>query len=71
MQSSSFRSIILDKTPCLLAKKLSQSERQIYLLIAEEFEGGTSSYTRDFTEWKKIRSLEENVAQISSKHNKC
>ena len=42
---------------------------RIYLFIAGEFEGGISSYTRNFTEWRKITLLEENIAQVSSKHN--
>ena len=30
---------------------------------------GSSSYTRDFTEGEKIGLPEENVPQVSSKHN--
>ena len=35
-----------------------------------EFEGISCSYTRDFTEGEKIGLREENIAQVSSKHNK-
>ena len=70
VQSSSFRSIILDKTPCLFTKKISQSERTILLFIAEEFERGISSYTRDFSKGRKIDLPVQNVAQVSSKHYK-
>ena len=69
MQSSIFRSIILDKTPCLFTKKTTQSERRVFLFIVEEFDGGSSSNTRDFTEGEKIGLPEENVAQVNSKHN--
>ena len=69
MQFSIFRSIILDKTPCLFTKKITQSERRILLFIAERFEGGSSSYTRDFSEGENIVLPEENVAQVVGKHN--
>ena len=69
MQSFIFRSIILDKTPCLVTKKITQSERQIFWFIAEEFEGGSSSYTRDFINGERIGLPEENLAQVSRKHN--
>ena len=39
------------------------------MFIAEEFKGGSSSYTRDFTEGERIGLPEENVAQVSSKHS--
>ena len=39
------------------------------MFIAGEFKGGISSYTRNFTEWRKITLLEENVAQVSSERN--
>ena len=42
----------------------------MFLSIVEEFEGSSSSYTRDFTELRKTGLLEENVAQVSGKHNK-
>ena len=42
----------------------------MFLFIAEEFECSSSSYTRDFTELRKTGSLEENVGQVSGKHNK-
>ena len=41
-----------------------------FLFLAEEFEGGSSSSTRDFSEGENIVLPEENVAQVSSKHNK-
>ena len=69
MQSSVFRSVTLDKTPCLFTKKIAQSVRRIFLFIAEEFEGGSSSYTRDFNERENIVLPEENIAHVSSKHN--
>ena len=70
MQSSIFKSIILNKTACLFTKKFTQSEMRIFLFVAEEFEGGSSSSTRDFSEGENIVLPEENVAQVSSKHNK-
>ena len=69
MQSSIFSSIILNKTPCLITKKITQSERRIFLFIAEEFKGGSSIYSWDYTEEEKIGLPEENVVQLSSKHN--
>ena len=38
--------------------------------MAEGFEGGSSSYTRDFSEGENIVLPEENVAQVVGKHNK-
>ena len=58
----------LDKTPCLFIQKITQPERRVFLLIAEEFKGGSSSYTRDFSEGESIVLLEENVAQVSGRH---
>ena len=69
MQSSIFRSVILNRTPCLITKKITQSERPIFLFIAEEFEGGSSIYGRHCAEEEKIGLPEENVVQLSSKHN--
>ena len=40
------------------------------MFIGEEFEVGSSSYTRDFAEGSKIGLPEENVAQVNSKYNK-
>ena len=37
--------------------------------MAEGFEGGSSSYTRDFSEGENIVLPEENVAQVVGKHN--
>ena len=70
MQSSGFRSLILGKTLCFFAKKITQLERRIFLFIAEEFEGGSSSYTRDFAEGRKTGLPEENLAQVNCKYNK-
>ena len=74
MQPFIFRSIILDKTPCLFTKKTTQSERWIFLFIAEEFEGASVSYRLPETlatdsEGERIRLPEENVAKVSSKYN--
>ena len=69
MQSSIFTSIILDKTPWLFTKKITQPEWRIFLFIAEEFESRSSSYTWDFSEGENIVLPEENVAQVSGKHN--
>ena len=41
----------------------------VFLLIGEEFEGGSSSHTRDFTAGEEIGLPEENAAQVSSKRN--
>ena len=59
------------KTGALFKKRrITQSDRRMFLFIAEEFECSSSSYTRDFTELRKIGLLEENVGQVSGKHNK-
>ena len=50
---------------------MTQSERRIFLFIAEELEGVSSSYSRDFTEGGNIGLPEKNLGQVSSKHNKC
>ena len=42
MQSSIFRSVIPNEAPCLFPIKTGQSERQIFLFFAEEFEGSSS-----------------------------
>ena len=34
-----FQSIIIDKTPCLFTKKITQSDRWNFLCIVEEYEG--------------------------------
>ena len=41
----------------------------VFLFVVEEFEGHSSSYTRNFTEGEKIGLPEENVVQVSGKHN--
>ena len=74
MQPSIFRSIILDKTLYLFTKKTTQSERRVFLLIAEEFEGSSFSYRLLETlakeiEGERIGLTEENIAQVSSKYN--
>ena len=69
MKFSIFKSIILNKTPRLFTKIITQSERWIFLFNAEEFKGGSSSYTRDFTEGERIGLPEENVAQVSREHS--
>ena len=74
MQPSIFRSIILDKTLYLFTKKTTQSERRIFLFIAEEFEGGSFSYRLPETlakeiEGERIGLPEENIAQVSSEYN--
>ena len=38
------------------------------LFFAEEFEVGSSSYTRDFSEGESIVLTEEDVFQVSGKH---
>ena len=40
-----------------------------FFVFAEEFDGGSFSYNREFTEGERIGLHEENVAQVSSKYN--
>ena len=52
-----------------ICKQNNQSQRRIFLFIAEKCDRGSSSNTRDFTEGEKIGLPEENVAQVNGKDN--
>ena len=72
MQPFIFRSIILDKTPCLFTKKTTQSERWIFCLSWKNLKVAALAIPETLatdTEGERIGLPDENVAQVSSKYN--